>query len=689
MLPLIKHRANWFLLASVMIVVEPIVKAETLNDDDANAEIETIFVYGRELNLLGVATTASEGTVGYDDFKDRPISRVGELVEVIPGAIATQHSGEGKANQYFLRGFNLDHGTDFSAHVDGVPVNLRTHGHGQGYLDLNFVIPEIVERVDYTKGPYSVKNGDFSSAGAARYKLYETLEDSFALLTAGEFNYYRTVVAGSFELASDTSMLVALEGALHDGPWRLDQDLEKINGLAKITHKTSEWTTSLNLSVYSISYVATDQIPLRAVNSGQVDRFGFIDDDLGGSTNRFSASVTSNHEADDFTITSLSAYFVDYGFSLFSNFTYFLDDPLNGDEFEQIDERSYFGGSLSQERAIGEHFALAYGIETRHDDISDLGLFRTQNRQRLTTLRRDKVKQSSVGVWAYGDYSLAADLRLSIGFRGDYYHGSVDAVSLEANSGKADDVLLSPSIGLAWQPNDTLEFYANYGRGFHSNDVRGATITVDPASNEEATQVPILVQSRGAEIGARYSDKNFVATLSMFTLSLDSELVFIGDAGTTEANNASRRYGVEASIFWRPLDWLAVDISGALTDAKFDGVGADNEIPGAVSRVLGGGIVARFDPFIMSARVRHFGGAPLTEDGVITAPATTLLNGSMNYKWKNLTLGFELLNLLDTKDNDISYFFASQLQGESAPVEDIHFHPVEPRQVRFTVRYDF
>ncbi|WP_262694138.1 TonB-dependent receptor [Kordiimonas aquimaris] len=679
----------WPLYASALFIAQSCLADDSAYENETGADIETIVVYGRELNLLGIAKAASEGTVGYDDFKDRPISRVGELVEVIPGAIATQHSGEGKANQYFLRGFNLDHGTDFSAHVDGVPVNLRTHGHGQGYLDLNFVIPEVVERVDYTKGPYSVNNGDFSSAGAARYKFYETLENPFVQFTAGEFDYYRSVMAGSFELGPDTNILLAVEGALQDGPWILEQDLEKINSLAKITHRSTEWETSLNLGAYSSSYIATDQIPQRVVDSGLIDRFGFIDDDLGGSTNRFSASITSQHEAADFTTTNLSAYIVNYDFSLFSNFTYFLDDPVNGDEFEQLDERTYFGGAITQERFLSERATLAYGIEGRYDNISDLGLFRTQGRQRLATLRRDQVKQSSVGLWASGEYSITPDIRLSLGLRGDYYHGSVDAISLPANSGKADDTLISPTLGLAWRATDELELYANYGHGFHSNDVRGATISIDPASNEQATQIPILVQSKGAEVGARYSDDNFVATVSLFSLSLDSELVFVGDAGTTEANDGSDRYGVEASVFWRPVDWLALDMSGALTDVRFDINGVDDEIPGAVSRVFGGGVVVRFDTLTVSARIRHFGGAPLTEDGTIKAPSTTLLNGSVNHKWHGLTLGFELLNLLDTKDNDISYFFASQLQGESSPVEDIHFHPVEPRQIRFSVRYDF
>lgn len=657
--------------------------------NEASADIDTIVVYGRELKLLGSASSASEGTVGYADFEDRPISRVGELVEVIPGAIATQHSGEGKANQYFLRGFNLDHGTDFSAQVDNVPVNLRTHGHGQGYLDLNFIIPEIVERVDYRKGPYSPEAGDFSSAGSASYRFYETLDRSFFEVQTGEFGFLRAVGAGSFDLTPETTVLLALEGALYDGPWVLDQDLEKINTLAKITHDNGAWHTSLNLSAYSSSYISTDQVPQRAVENGLIDRFGFIDDDLGGSTTRLSASFTSRHEVDNQVVTDVSAYLVDYDFALYSNFTYFLNDPVNGDEFEQRDKRTYFGGAISQERWLSDRFTVHYGLQTRLDQISEVGLFQTAGRQRLSTVRLDSVDEFSLAGWAEGEFLATSDIRISLGLRADYYHGRVEAISLPVNSGKASDTIFSPSVGLAWRVAPSLELYANYGQGFHSNDVRGATIRQDPVSGESVDQVPVLVKSKGAELGARYEYETLTASVSLFTLSLESELVFVGDAGTTEANAGSDRFGIESSLFWRPIDWLALDVSAAWTDSDFDQQGDDNEIPGAVSRVVGGGVTARLDPWTFSARLRHFGGAPLTEDGSIEAPSTTLVNASVSYDWNSITFGLEALNVFGARDNDISYFFASQLPGEAAPVEDIHFHPVEPRQFRLSVRYSF
>ena len=329
--------------------------------------LETVTVYGRAIELIGEAGAASEGVVGYADFEDRPLSRVGELVEVIPGVVATQHSGEGKANQYFLRGFNLDHGTDFSASVDGVPVNLRTHGHGQGYLDLNFVIPEIVERVDFRKGPYRASTGDFSAAGSARYSTYDDLGEEFVELAVGEFGYVRGVAAGDFDLSDNTELLLALEAETYDGPWALDQDLEKLNAFAKIVHAAGPWRYELSASAYDSRWTATDQVPLRAVESGLIDRFGFIDPDLGGETTRLGLNAQAVYTHTDGAETELSAYAIDYDFSLFSNFTYLLDDPINGDEFEQLDERTYYGAALAHERAINDRLDLRLGAETRFD----------------------------------------------------------------------------------------------------------------------------------------------------------------------------------------------------------------------------------------------------------------------------------------------------------------------------------
>ncbi|NHK27777.1 TonB-dependent receptor [Parvularcula flava] len=653
---------------------------------------DEIFVWGRDIDLIGEAGAASEGVVGYDDFSTRPLSRPGELVEVIPGMIATQHSGTGKANQYFLRGFNLDHGTDFSASVDGVPVNMRTHGHGQGYLDLNFIIPEIIERVEYSKGPYFADKGDFSAAGSAAFSTYDVLPQNFAELQLGEFGFVRGVGGASYDLGGK-DLTLAAEIETYEGPWVKDENLEKINLLAKLGWGSPSAAYEITLMGYDASWDSTDQIPSRAVESGMIDQLGFLEPDAGGSTSRYGITGAAEWAHDGNRTTNANLYALSYDLELFSNFTYFLDDPVNGDEFEQLDERTVYGGSI--EHAIPTRLGdmpvtVRLGAQTRYDDIGDVGLFRTAMRERLSTVRRDSVEEMSAALYGEAEIQLTPRLRAIGGLRGDYYDVSVDARSEPQNSGDADDSLFSPSIALAWRATDVLELYANYGEGFHSNDARGATISVDPNDGMAVDPVQLLVPAQGSEIGARFENGPIKATLVFFQLDLDSELVFVGDAGTTEPNGATERTGVEATLFWEATDWLVFDASAAYTDASYrDEPGDADEIPGAVESVIGGGAVATWGDLTASLRVRHFGEAPLTEDGSVTSDATTLVNLGTSYDFGRVSVGLDILNLFDSEDNDITYFYESQLAGEASPVADIHYHPVEPRQARLVLKTSF
>ena len=680
-----KYSLTFLLLTSVSTSA----LAQSIPQPPANTE--ELIVFGRALELIDEAKSASQGIVGYADFETRPLSRAGELVEVIPGVVATQHSGTGKANQYFLRGFNLDHGTDFAAFIDGTPINMRTHGHGQGYLDLNFIIPEIVERVEYRKGPYFADSGDFSAAGSAAFVTYDELDENFAELTVGEYGYLRAVGASSAELGKG-NLLLAAEGQFSDGPWQLDENLEKFNGMVKFSQETGDSYYRVSLLGYDASWDSTDQIPLRAVESGLIDRFGFIDPDVGGETTRIGLSVDGRWSHDQGE-TALNAYAVSYDFTLWSNFTYFLDDPVNGDEFEQRDERWIYGGRLTHDRSLfGEDngTSLLLGAEFRYDDIEEVGLYKTVGRQRLSTVRQDAVEEFSAALFAEVEVPLTDTLRATVGVRGDYYDVDVNAISQPLNNGSADDSLISPSLALAWRATEELEFYANYGQGFHSNDARGATINVDPVDLSPADRVDILVQAEGAELGARYERGPFNLSVAAFWLELDSELVFVGDAGGTEVNDATRRLGVEASAFWQVNDWLVLDASAAYTDAEFKDAPSDmNEIPGAVDTVFSAGAVFTYEDFTASLRVRHFGDAPLIEDGRAESDATTLVNLGTTYDIGRVQLGLDVYNLFDNDDADITYFYESRLPGESTGVEDIHFHPVEPRQVRASVRFRF
>jgi hypothetical protein len=648
---------------------------------EAQTESEAdIVVYGRSIEQIGVATTGSEGVVGYADFEDRPISRVGELAENIPGLVATQHSGSGKANQYFLRGFNLDHGTDLSGFVDGAPVNMRSHGHGQGYLDFNFLIPEMVERIDYTKGPYHADEGDFSSAGTMRYTTKTKLKRPIVEVTAGEFGYWRGLLADSSEFGQGT-ILGAMEATASEGPWILGEQQRKFNGLLK--YSTTNW--SLGLSAYTNNWVSTDQVPSRAIASGLIPRNGFIDPNLGGRGGRVALTFNGN-----FGDTAISAFAIGSRLRLTSNFTYFLDDPQNGDQFRQIDRRDVFGGALEHEWKTGA-LSLRVGADARWDRIGKIGLYDTLNGAVLGTIREDRVDEYSGGIFGEVKITLLPNLRLVAGLRSDAigYHVRSD---LSVNSGKGSAGIVSPKVTLVWTAVEGLEYYANFGEGFHSNDVRGVVITLDPGTGYPVDRVPVFAKSRGAELGTRIERGDFNASLVFYWLSLDSELVFVGDAGTTEPNDASRRYGMELALFWRPIPGVTIDGAAAWTNARFKGVAAGhNFIPGATPFVFGGGISVKLLPTVTATiRVRHFSSAPLVEDGSRSSQATTLVNFGAYWGSETIRVGLDVLNLFDAKDPDISYWYSSRLPGEPAEgIEDQHIHPAEPRQVRLSVRYAF
>ena len=469
----------------------------------------------------------------------------------------------------------------------------------------------------------------------------------------------------------------------------LDEDLRKVNALVKFSRGTSDEGWDLGLSLYHADWTATDQVPQRAIDSGLIDRFGYVDPDLGGRTTR--AGLTLNA---GFGATDLTAYALLYDFRLTSNFTYFLEDPVNGDEFQQRDQRGVFGGRLRHrvDTAIGgAPLAITLGADARYDLIGKIGLYHSIGGVRAAAVREDRVDEYSGALHAQGEVALTPRLRLMLGLRGDYYGYDVDA-GLAVNSGKGDDALLTPKAALAWRASDHLELYANYGESFHSNDVRGASIRVDPVTGDPADRVGVLVRARGAEAGARVEHDTFAASLVGYYLTLGSELVFVGDGGSTEPNDASRRYGAEATLFWRPVKWLAFDASAAVTHTRFHGVPRDaNRIPNAVDEVIAGGVTVDLDNGLSgSLRVRHFGAAPLIEDGSARSKPTTLVNLGGYYRFGRAKLGVDILNLFGARDSDITYFYASRLPGEpSEGVEDYHLHPVEPRQVRVSLRYSF
>ena len=677
-------------LACALALASP---AAIAHDDAATAtDLDRVLVLGHRENLVGEAISASEGLVGQTEFSARPFLRSGDLLEFVPGVVATQHSGSGKANQYFLRGFNLDHGTDFATFVDAMPVNMRSHGHGQGYTDLNFLIPEAVEELAYRKGVYYADVGDFSSAGSARFRISDRLEQGQAEVTLGEHGYFRGVAVDSVDTGSGGSLLYGAELLRNDGPWTdIDEDVRKFNGLLKYSADIGGGRGGLTLLGYDNRWNSADQIPRRAVASGLIDAFGSLDTTVGGESSRYSLSVDWRGPAfgGDF---AASAYAIDYDLSLFSDFTYFLDDPLNGDQFRQLDERDIYGFALSQQWQAGRS-RWRIGAEGRFDDIARVGLFRTRARQPLSTVREDAVEEASLGVYAAHEFRFDERLRSYVGVRHDRYDFDVDARSLPVNSGRVDDSATSLKASLAWKPVDAIEFYASYGQGFHSNDARGTTIRTDPVSGDPVDAVDPLVDSDGYELGARfYFSERVHATAALWRLDLDSELLFVGDAGTTEGSRPSRRDGIELGVYWFGNGIFEGDLEASYTDARFtDTDPAGDDIPGAIPLVVGAGLTARLDDgWFSTLRLRHFGGYPLIEDGAVESDGSTLVNLRAGREWARLGIYLDVFNLLDADDHDIDYFYASRLPGEpDAGVEDIHYHPFAPRSVRLSLRWRF
>ena len=673
------------------------------------SEMEELVVEGRNLDLVGVALSASEGVIGQKELALRPTLRTGEILELVPGMVVTQHSGTGKANQYFLRGFNLDHGTDFANFVDGMPVNMRSHGHGQGYTDLNFLIPEAVGKISYRKGAYYADVGDFSGAGSAKIETLDSAQNELSA-TVGEDSYYRLLVMKNFSSANGES-LFAFEANRYDGPWTdIKEDLDKINLLFKHTQHIGQGHLHIGLMAYDNSWNSADQIPEQAVRDGFIDELGSIDDTVGGESSRYSINVDWRQGG-----LHASAYLINYDLNLWSNFTYFLEDDTNGDQFEQVDDRNIYGGQLSyllDGDLADSRMSNRFGMDFRVDDIDEVGLYQTSARERSCVglgpgscgvTRSDEIKQASIGIYLENRIEWSDRLRIVFGARYDYFDFDVkdkagtnlNGVDLSVNSGDTDDDIISLKGSVILALSDGLETYVSAGQGFHSNDARGTVINVDPADGSAVDTVDPLVHSFGYELGVRvfYEDR-INASLALWALELDSELLFVGDAGNTEASGKSERLGIEATIYYRIDDHWSLDLEYAYTDAEFSDEPSDaNNIPGAIEHVLQTGVSLDFKSgWFGSLRLRYFGERPLVEDGSVESDDSTVWNLRAGYRLEDWIVRADVLNLTDSDAHDIDYVYESQYQPTAdggISDEGIHYHVIEPRTVRLTVERNF
>jgi outer membrane receptor protein involved in Fe transport len=647
-----------------------------------------------EEDLVGVAQAASQGAITAKQLDERPLMRDAEVLETVPGVIVTQHSGEGKANQYFLRGFNLDHGTDLATTVVGMPVNMPTHAHGQGYSDLNFLIPELVSGVQFSKGPYYADQGDFATAGSSNINYATSLERPIVRVESGAEGYERVVAAAS-PIVGAGHLLAAVELAHNDGPWAHSDNYQKINGVVRYSQGDATNGWALSAMGYHGQWNSTDQVPDRAIASGLIGRFGAIDPSDGGHTYRYSASVDWQHGTGQ-TLTKVTAYGLGYDLDLFSNFTFFLNDPIHGDQIEQADHRFVTGGKVTHRRVgqwAGHSMQNTLGLQIRNDDIPNVALYHTDDRARLETRSQDAVIETTAGAFAQNELEWTPWLRTLAGLRVDASRFQVHDALQAINSGTADAALVSPKGGVTLGPWNGTEFYVNGGTGFHSNDARGTTIVADSDGNP-AQRVTPLVRARGAEVGVRtVAVPHLQSTVTLWTLHLDSELVFSGDDGTTEPSRPSTRRGAEWANYYSPIKWLVFDGDLSWSRARFttfDPVG--QYVPEAVDTVVSAGVaVDTYRRIFGSLRWRYFGPRALIEDDSVKSKATSLVNLQAGYQvGKNLKVALDVFNLLDAADSDVDYFYASRLPGELPDgVDDIHTHPTLPRTIRASLIIGF
>lgn len=655
-------------------------------------------------NAAGAPFSASQGYFTQADIANLPLARTTEFLEQVPGLIVTQHSSILKANQYFLRGFSLDHGTDFAGFVDDVPYNLPTNAHGQGYLDLNSVIPELVEYVEFRKGPYYASVGDFSSTGSVNIHLMDSLPAGIFKIEAGQYDWFRAVVANSGCLGTG-NLLYAVETNYYDGPYTLKQHAGRYVGILKWSTGNEDDHLTLSAMAYNGSGNAPNQIPLRAVQQGLIPSLGVIDFSDFLTTQRFTLNGQWFHKGEDGSVTKANVYGYYYSLNIFSNFTFFLNDPVNGDQIDQIDRRWVSGTNLEhtwESKLFGSQVVNTVGYQLRNDWIPHVGLHNTAQRQPLSAVNDDKVDQLVNSVYAETQVKWSEKVRTVLGARGDWYFFNVDSQDTPENSGKRDAKIFSPKLGVILGPWCETEFYFNAGTSFHSNDARGVVANVDPVTGDPAAKAPPLVRSKGCEIGFRSKlIPNLTTGAALWQLNLGQELVFSGDSGTTEPLRASDRYGIEWSNTYRVCDWLSINADYSWAHGRL--LGTDPDVPGqyipeSITTTFSGGPSVKLPGgWFADLRFRYVGPRPLVEDNSASSRATQLFELSMGYQCLRYTAGVEIINLFNSNGHDIDYYYGSGLPTDpgfpfpagSSGVNDIHFKQLEPFQARFYLNVRF
>src|ERR1700722_19308585 len=660
-------------------------------------QLEEIRVTAERLGLMGSASTASEGIVVNDELALTPAFRVGQLLETVPGLQVTSHSGEGKANQYLLRGYNLDHGTDLAAFVDGMPVNEPTHAHGQGYTDLNFLIPELATNVTYTKSPYYADAGDFASVGSVHINYLETLERQ-ASPTEARLGYERFFRGGGMGIGGG-NFLGAIEWQHYNGPWVNPDELHKINAVLRYSVGDNVDGFSVTAMHYHGVWNSTTDQPERAIEQGLISRYGSLDPTDGGMAQRTSLTTQIFKPIADGELHA-SAYVFGNHLTLWNDFTHFLVDPAHGDQEEQHEDRTVIGGNIDYKHAapiLGLENEVTVGTATR-SDFNDVARFPTEDRMGLAEAvdplgfsAANTVRLSSFSVYAQTATHWTDWFRSVFGYRYDTQYGSDKGT----NAGTASDHLLAPKSSLIFRPAEMTELYVSAGRGFHSDDLRGVTA----AQNAQVVGAPLIARQSGEEIGLRQQiTQAFTMTVAFYKLSAQSETTYDPDAGVDSAGPGSRRRGYEGSLTYQALQWLEFYGSYSPNHARYvtpydDGTGHVGEyLPNAPFASGSFNVyVKTLGPWSGSLGYRYLSSYPLSSDNSVQGHGYGIWSGDARYAiGADWSLGLGIYNLLNKKADAAEFWYVDRLQGEPAGgAPDVHIHPLEGISGRFTLTKSF
>jgi hypothetical protein len=628
-------------------------------------------------------------TISKLDLNTSPVNSSQEVLRKVPGLIIGQHAGGGKAEQLFLRGFDVDHGTDVSISVDGMPVNMVSHAHGQGYSDLHFLIPETIQNIDFGKGPYYSKQGDFNTAGYVDFSTKDYLKESQISLSVGDFNSLRTL--GLFNLLEHTSSqnaYLAAEYIATDGPFESPQNFNRLNLFGKyVVFSPENDKLSVTASHFTSRWDASGQIPQREIDNGNITRFGAIDDTEGGQTQRTNLNVEFNKYISDDTRLKTNAFYSNYNFELYSNFTFFLEDPINGDQIKQQEERHIFGVNteISRTTYLGKTpVQLDAGLGLRHDIVNDVELSKTLNRQIiLENIQLGDINQTNVDAFVNATFDLG-NIRIAPSLRLDYFKFLyTDKLQTTYTIQSETKTIVSPKLNIFYDVQNNFQLYLKSGIGFHSNDAR---VVVNNLGQD------ILPKAYGLDLGSIWKpNKKLIVNTALWYLFLEQEFVYVGDAGIVEPSGKTERFGIDLGLRYQMNDWLYFDTDATYTKARsIEEEKGEDYIPLAPDFTIAGGLsVSDLEGFSGGIRYRYVDDRPANETNSIIAEGYFVTDFNINYNFDSITLGVVIENLFDVDWNETQFATESRLLNESQAVEEIHFTPGTPFFIKGSISYSF